>query len=188
MLCKSYLLCSGGICRKYGAILNGQASSSNLLCKSGFRNASTGLCAKGPRLIGKMYVDHMLIKCNYSDGSTANAECYHQKDGKAICHPGAGNLEVHWEALLKFLEKKPECNPFTYPFSMCEYTQEQVGIEYHRAAIAYWKITHSLYIEDLSDCMQKYGFPEYYNALRALNGAVSISALVGLLLGVLLLI
>jgi hypothetical protein len=186
LLCKSYLTCVNGVCQKYGTIPNGQASTSGDLCQSGY--VRNGVCTKGQKLLGKIYVNDNQDRCYYDDGTQLYADCHYQKDGKALCPLGMGDLEGEWKTMLNYLHKNPECNPKVSPYSTCDYAETQVGREYLKAFIAYWKVKRFGDVEDLVDCMKKHSFPAYFRALERLNGAASISVLFGLLLTTLLFI
>lgn len=187
-LCKSYLYCREGICIKYGSIrdhVNPGVSNPDL-CQSHY--ISKGICAPAPRLDGLIFVETTKDVCDYTDKTYWNAQCGFHKDGKAICKPGAADLAPEWHDVLAFLDKRPECNPYLSHLSMCDYGEAVFGQEYLKAALSYWKVNSYVSIQENAECTRDYTHPEYFNLLKRYNGAVSVSALVGVLIAVVLLV
>jgi len=185
-VCKSYLYCREDRCIKYGSIKNHVNPGRNNpdLCES--RYIYRGVCAPAPKLDGLIFVDHAEDVCDYDNGDAQPAKCGFHKNGKAICKPGEADVVSDWKNLLNYLNKKPECNPALSHLSMCDYAEHQLGREYLRAAIAYWKLHNFVEIQENAECAKPFTHPAYFDLVRRYGSATSVSALLGLLIATLL--
>ena len=174
-LCKSYLFCKEGICIRYGSIKNHVNPGNNNpeLCESHY--IYKGVCAPAPRLDGPIFVEHVEDVCDYDNGHAEYAKCGFHKDGKAICKPGEADLASDWRNLLEYLKKKPECNPALSYLSMCDYGEYQLGREYLRAAIGYWKLHHFVELQENAECAKPFTWPAYFDLVKRYGSATSVS-------------
>eukprot|EP00826_Nyctotherus_ovalis_P032655 TRINITY_DN262_c0_g1_i3.p1 TRINITY_DN262_c0_g1~~TRINITY_DN262_c0_g1_i3.p1 ORF type:complete len:208 (+),score=13.78 TRINITY_DN262_c0_g1_i3:877-1500(+) len=187
-LCKSYLYCREGACIKYGSLKDGVNPGVNNpdLCQSHY--IYKGVCSKAPRLEGPIFVNSTKEVCKYSNGEHRYAECGFHKDGKAICKPGDEDLAPEWYIVLSYLDKKPECSSYLSYLSMCDYGEKLFGKEYLMAAISYWRSDNYVLVQEQAECMKNHTHPQYYEIIKRFNGAVSVSAVLGLLITLLILI
>ena len=97
LLCQNYLYCQEGSCIKYGSIPEGYPAGKGGadLCVTRFVN-NHGVCDTPPKLNGPIFVDSTDNYCVYSNGDQNRAVCGYHKDGKAICKPGAADLQGYW--------------------------------------------------------------------------------------------
>eukprot|EP00826_Nyctotherus_ovalis_P032648 TRINITY_DN262_c0_g1_i13.p1 TRINITY_DN262_c0_g1~~TRINITY_DN262_c0_g1_i13.p1 ORF type:complete len:324 (+),score=85.19 TRINITY_DN262_c0_g1_i13:47-1018(+) len=187
-LCKSYLYCREGICIKYGSLRDHVNPGVNDpdLCQS--HHIFKGICAPAPRLDGPIFVETTKDVCDYSNKEFHNAECGFHKDGKAICKPGDGDMLSEWHDVLRYLDKQPECSVYLSHLSICDYAEVQFGQEYLRAALSYWKLSHYVIIQENAECTKPYVHSQYFDALSRYNSASSVSALLGLVVALFLLV
>lgn len=188
MMCKSYLYCRENICIKYGSVKDNFNPGKNDpdLCES--HHLHRGVCAVAPKLDGKIFVEHTEDICDYTNGDHEPAQCGFHKNGKAICKPGDGDLVSEWKDVLKFLERKPECNSYISHLSICDYAEVQVGRDYVKAAVGYWRLHNFVELQENADCVKPYTNPKYFDLLAKYNSATTLSVFFGLLLTILLLI
>jgi len=98
ILCNSYLYCQEGACIRYGTVADGHPAGRGGadLCKSRYMN-DHGVCDTAPKLRGPIYVDSPENLCVYDNKEENRAVCGYHKDGKAICKPGAADLNPLWQ-------------------------------------------------------------------------------------------
>ena len=187
--CKSYLYCRDSTCIEYGSIKNGvnPGPDNPDLCESHYIN-NQRLCAEGPKLKGDIIVSSPSVRCYYSNGDETAAECGYHKDGKAICKPGAADLLSEWKNLLAYLKLKPKCNPIGSNLGLCDYGEKVGEQEYLQARIAYAHLHYYGKVKDNPECVQKYQYQEYFEALKRYNGDIRVSALLSLLITIIIFI
>jgi len=98
ILSNSYLYCQEGACIRYGTVADGHPAGRGGadLCKSRYMN-DHGVCDTAPKLRGPIYVDSPENLCVYDNKEENRAVCGYHKDGKAICKPGAADLNPLWQ-------------------------------------------------------------------------------------------
>ena len=88
---------------------------------------------------------------------------------------GEADLASDWRNLLDYLNKKPECNPAVSHLSMCDYGEHQLGLEYFKGAVAYWKLYYFVGIQENAECAKPFTYPDYFDLLKRYDNVTSVS-------------